>query len=308
MRSKIFILICILFVSSSLIEAQTVLSIRLGRLTGQDATVMDIYPNQNFKTDLDIAGIAWSISGLPYKCRSFFKYDLSGIPVSTQIDSARLTLYGNPSPQHSPGHSNFSGSDACFLSEVSSNWQDSSLTWNNQPSVSTSNRILLPQSTSSMQDYPNIDVTNLVRFWISNPSTNFGLSIMLQTEVRYRSLDFASSYCTDSTKRPKLDIYLTLVGVKRISNEIPGQFNLYQNFPNPFNPATNIKYDLPKITNVKLVVYDVMGKEVATLVNEKQEAGTYEVTWDASNISSGLYFYKLITGDYSDAKRIILLK
>ncbi len=308
MRAKIFIVLCMVILSISFTESQTAISIRLSKSTGQDATVMDIDSNQNFRSDLDIVGVAWSISGTPYKCRSFFKFDLTGIPMGTLIDSTKLTLYGNPSPQHSPGHSNFSGSDACILSPVAADWQDTSVTWHTQPAITSSGQIFLPQSTSSMQDYTNIDVTNLVRSWVNNPSMNFGLSIKLQTEIRYRSLDFASSNCTDSTKWPRLDIYFTLVGVKRISDEVPGQYSLYQNFPNPFNPSTSIKYDIPKSSNVKLVVYDMMGKEVTVLVNEKQQTGIYEVKWDASSYSSGLYFIKIQTESFSETKKMMLVK
>jgi hypothetical protein len=159
-----------------------------------------------------------------------------------------------------------------------------------------------------MQDYSGIDVTTAISDMINNPTMNFGFVIQLQTEMQYRSLDFASGDCTDSTKWPKLDIYLTLVGVKRIPNDLPLHFGLYQNYPNPFNPTTNIRYDIPVSSNIKLVVYDMLGKEVTALVDEKQKAGTYEIQWDASKYSSGLYFYKLQTETYSETKKLILLK
>ena len=92
------------------------------------------------------------------------------------------------------------------------------------------------------------------------------------------------------------------------SGEVSVSYKLYQNYPNPFNPATNIKY---QITNNKLVtlrIYDVLGKEIATLVNEKQSPGVYEVTWDASQYSSGIYFYKLTAGDFSEVKRMVFIK
>ena len=94
---------------------------------------------------------------------------------------------------------------------------------------------------------------------------------------------------------------------------IISQFSLEQNYPNPFNPSTVIKYSIPnagkgEAPNVKLVVYDILGSEVATLVNEKQAAGNYEVKFDASNLSSGVYFYQLQSGGFLKSRKMLLLK
>ncbi|NWG28045.1 MAG: TIGR03790 family protein [Ignavibacteriaceae bacterium] len=91
-------------------------------------------------------------------------------------------------------------------------------------------------------------------------------------------------------------------------NQVPNKFELYQNYPNPFNPVTTIKYDIIKSKDVKLAVYDILGREVATLVNEQQQPGSYEVKFDASNVSSGIYFYQLKAGDFIDTKKMILIK
>lgn len=105
-----------------------------------------------------------------------------------------------------------------------------------------------------------------------------------------------------------------LTGVKKSENlEIPNKFTLEQNYPNPFNPATIITYSIPKVQNgnlqnVKLVVYDILGERVATLVNEKQAAGNYEVRFNASNLPSGIYLYELNTGRNIQVKKMMLLK
>lgn len=99
------------------------------------------------------------------------------------------------------------------------------------------------------------------------------------------------------------------VGINKISNEVPQECKLYQNFPNPFNPFTTIKYQIIKNSNVKLIVYDILGKEIEILVNEKQSPGIYETQFNGINLSSGVYFYKLsIDGKILDAKKFILLK
>jgi hypothetical protein len=97
-------------------------------------------------------------------------------------------------------------------------------------------------------------------------------------------------------------------GITNLSGEIPAKFNLYQNYPNPFNPVTNIKFDVAKSSLVKLFVYDVLGREVETLVNNEMQAGKYEVNWNASVLNSGIYFIKLSAGDFSDIKRVALVK
>jgi hypothetical protein len=100
---------------------------------------------------------------------------------------------------------------------------------------------------------------------------------------------------------------LQTIGVNE-NNEIIKDFKLYQNYPNPFNPNSKIKMQISKLSYVKLIVYDVLGKEVTTLVNEKLNPGTYEVTFDGSNLPSGVYFYKLVTESFTDTKRMLLIK
>ena len=102
-------------------------------------------------------------------------------------------------------------------------------------------------------------------------------------------------------------------GITNQGNEIPTSYNLYQNYPNPFNPITKIKFDIPpdvkrKTLNVKLIIYDVLGREIQTLVNEKLNPGSYEVTFDGSNLSSGIYFYQLKTDKYIETRKMLLIK
>lgn len=88
----------------------------------------------------------------------------------------------------------------------------------------------------------------------------------------------------------------------------PSQFTLYQNYPNPFNPTTKIKYQVPELTQVRVTVYDVLGKEIKTLVNEEKPAGIYELEFDGTSLPSGVYLYRIEAGMYSDTKKFILLK
>jgi predicted acyl esterase len=98
------------------------------------------------------------------------------------------------------------------------------------------------------------------------------------------------------------------IGIQPISSNVPSEFSLQQNYPNPFNPTTNIKFNIPKRDNVTLKVFNILGKEVATLVKENLKAGTYEVKFDGGNLSSGIYFYKLETQSYKETKKMVLIK
>ena len=107
-----------------------------------------------------------------------------------------------------------------------------------------------------------------------------------------------------------------LTDIENISTEVPSSYSLGQNYPNPFNPSTKIKFDVastPLIPRqrgrmVTLKVYDVMGREVQTLVNERLNAGTYETRFDGSMLTSGVYFYRMVTEGYCETKRMLLIK
>jgi len=99
-----------------------------------------------------------------------------------------------------------------------------------------------------------------------------------------------------------------LTGIHDHGSLIPSEYKLYQNYPNPFNPLTTIVFDLPKASLVTLKVYNILGQEVATLVNEKREAGSYEVEFDGSKLTSGVYFYRLGAGEFVSVKKLMLMK
>ena len=102
--------------------------------------------------------------------------------------------------------------------------------------------------------------------------------------------------------------YGTFVGVRDAPNPLPRSFGLCQNYPNPFNPTTTISYDLPKAAYVTLKVYDLLGREITTLIDESKQPGTYTATWDASSRASGLYFYRMTAGEFVETKKAVLLR
>lgn len=122
----------------------------------------------------------------------------------------------------------------------------------------------------------------------------------------YPTTEIDSSFLTGMFRNGVIygDTILTYVG----SSAPNFLFILEQNYPNPFNPTTKIKYQIPEAGFISLIVYDILGREVATLVNEEKPTGSYDIEFDGSGLSSGVYFYKLQTGNFSSIKKMILMR
>jgi hypothetical protein len=132
------------------------------------------------------------------------------------------------------------------------------------------------------------------------PSVAVSGSIVHVVWMHYRDWNWEIYYKRDPTGNP--------FGIKNISSEIPKEFSLFQNYPNPFNPSTTLQFAIPKTSFVKLNVYDVLGREIATLVDEQLKPGTYEVDFDGTNLTSGVYYYRLTSDDYVETKKMVLTK
>jgi hypothetical protein len=131
-----------------------------------------------------------------------------------------------------------------------------------------------------------------------------GQAVMSTTDITLRGCVINSILSGDTS---------VLVGVQSISTEIPESFSLYQNYPNPFNPSTKIKFEVPRvgaqyIEPLQLRVYNSLGQQVAVLVNEQLQPGTYEVEWNAAEYPSGAYFYRLEAGNYAESKKMLMIK
>jgi hypothetical protein len=144
--------------------------------------------------------------------------------------------------------------------------------------------------------------------------------ISFPASIRLRMLDYIDTtsifIACDSGRVLKYET--DKIGIKPETNLVPEKYMLYQNYPNPFNPVSTIKFDIPAnqqrtTNNVQLIIFDILGREVTTLVNEQLKPGTYEVVWpapsgDVSNYSSGVYYYQLRAGNYIDTKKLVLIK
>ena len=103
-------------------------------------------------------------------------------------------------------------------------------------------------------------------------------------------------------------VLVDIVSGVEVIDQVPTGFELSQNYPNPFNPSTRIKFQLQNQQDVSLKVYNLLGQEVATLVNETMNAGVYEVNFDASQLSSGMYIYTISAGEFRESRKMTLLK
>ena len=100
----------------------------------------------------------------------------------------------------------------------------------------------------------------------------------------------------------------SVIGLDPTGNNAPQTYSLSNNYPNPFNPVTTLNYSLPRSGDVSLIIYNILGEEVIRLVDGFQQAGEYNAIWNASNIASGIYFYRLQAGDFTETKKMVLLK
>ncbi len=176
--------------------------------------------------------------------------------------------------------------------------------------------------------YPTFDWADVAgaiyyRIQIStNPLfSNLVLDVTQMTNSSYTLLPGVLNYCTwyywrvcaiNSNGQGQWSAFrafktICQIGISLISSEIPAEYKLYNNYPNPFNPVTKIRYLITKNDFTTLKVYDILGKEIETLVNEKLSPGIYEVSFDGSNLPSGMYFYTIRSEDFTDTKRMLLV-
>jgi Secretion system C-terminal sorting domain len=142
----------------------------------------------------------------------------------------------------------------------------------------------------------------------TNAGTNWGYQNVASGSFRFSFVDSTHGWAGNNGICNTTNSGGPISGIIRIGNENPTSFELYQNYPNPFNPVTAIKLDLPKSTSINLVICDMLGRELYQIANEYLRAGSYSFTWDARNFASGIYFYRLTTEDFTETKKMILIK
>ncbi len=175
---------------------------------GKDAMLHGHNPNTNYGSHINNYAVAWTYSGTPMYLRALIEFDLSSIPVGATITEAKISLFFAPTDYGAGEHCTEDGTNACYLSRVTETWDESTVTWNNQPVTSTENQVTLQTSTFPQQSYENIDVTALIQDMLTYG--NHGFQLKLVTESHYRRLTFGSSDHTDASKHPKLLIRYTM--------------------------------------------------------------------------------------------------
>jgi hypothetical protein len=279
------LLILPLLAFSALTYSQTTLTLRPDGAAGKDVMISSYNPNGTYATHPEINANAWTISGTTVINRIFLSFDLSSIPAGASITTAQLYLYYNPNTTHSSGvHSSLSGSNTSLIQRVIGSWDESTLTWNNQPGSTSDNETIIPQSTTSTQNY-TIDVKNIINDIVTS-GTNNGMMIKLQTESYYRCLLFASSDHTDSTLRPKLVVVYSATGVDENAN-------LFTNLVSNANKSSNsidVSLTSNKKENVTVQLYSFDGKLIQELENVQVDQGMNNINMPlGTNIASGIY-------------------
>jgi hypothetical protein len=162
-------------------------------------------------------------------------------------------------------------------------------------------------NTILTSEYYSTGDSGLVGYWRLDEGTGQSaedLSVFSNTAT------LGSTPTSDANDPAWVSANILIVNVEDDNNNdfIPNEFSLSQNYPNPFNPSTVISYQLPVTSNVTFKVYDILGNEIATLVNEEKPAGSYKVNFNASGLSSGIYFYQLKTDSFIETRKMILIK
>ncbi len=259
--------------------------------------------------------------------RAVVKFDLVGkIPVNATITSAKLKMRLS---KNAEGESNVnvhkltsdwgegtSNADASEGSGTSAAGNDA--TWKHKffdtQNWTTSGGDFVAQSSATtivnalgVYEWSSASLLNDVNSWVASNASNFGW-ILIGNESVKSSKRFDSRENSTEANRPQLIIqYTTTSSVKQVSS-VPKLFSLEQNYPNPFNPATTIKFSVPVSGQVLMTLYDALGKENRTLINQTMAAGSYVYQLNASTIASGVYYYRLQSAGSVLVKKLLVVK
>jgi hypothetical protein len=170
---------------------------------GKDAIIESISPDSCFENSPHLTAFSWTNGGLFNTARTFIEFNLSDMPVKTKVKAAKLSLYWI----RYENLTEHTGDNAFSIYRIIQEWDENTITWNNQPLTSTSHVVSVPKSRSTNQSYLDIDVTNLVQDIIDNSTQSHGFMLKLDEEKPFRLVILASSDCSERNKRPKLVVY-----------------------------------------------------------------------------------------------------
>jgi hypothetical protein len=295
-------LLFLLALSALQLKAQDTVVMTLDA-SGKDAFILSCVPcgynNSNYGNANEIAGIAWTNSGNPSNARGLFQFFFTPDVYARGVQSAKLSLFHTPTTSN-VGHSTSSGSNACYLERVISPWTESTVTWDTQPATTSFNRITLAASTNNTQDYPNIDVTQLVSDMLADSANSHGFMLRLQTESYYRSLKFGSGDEPDPSNHPTLVLVLNPVSVNEHENA--ASFSVY---PNPTEGMFTFAASHAGAQQAELKVYNVVGETVYSKQCGLSNGMTKEII-DLSGNAKGIYFVSYTADRRTSVKKIVL--
>jgi hypothetical protein len=235
--------------------------------------------------------------------RALIYFNLTQFPPGTQIQSATLDLYALGPAGNLNGHTG--SANAALIQQVSSSWQETTVTWNTQPTYSSTNQVVLPVSTSPLQDYLGINVTALVQDMVDNPATNYGFGLGLQNEAVTNALMFCSMDHSNTNLHPRL--HVTYGGKHTAVTEVR-EFAL-DIFPNPTVGRLHVQIASPIPGNLNASLMDLNGKIIASYPEMAIVAGqqTLDISALIQNCAPGMYLLRMQNGTASIDKKVVVL-
>lgn len=310
---KKYLFLCAVAFVSLASSAQTTLILQPNGAAGKDAELFSCIPcgysTQNFGNIAENCAIAWTKNNADHKIRSLIQFDLSTIPINATIMSATLSLYWAPGSDEG-NHFGFFGSNKAWLQRVTSSWQENTVTWNNQPTTTTTNRISVAGSTSGTQNNPNINIRLLVQDMVNDPTHSFGFMLKLQSETVYKKLVFASSDHANPALRPKLVVVYTThangpVGEASGLKEAAPATQILRVFPNPAKESMSISINSASDDQAYVSIYDLAGKEMVDQVYQLTE-GKNQFSFETAGWTRGLYMVIVKTGGEMITEKLLL--
>lgn len=244
-------------------------------------------------TSESFQAMEWTWNGSAGVRKSLIDFDISSIPANSLITSAKLSLYAFPNSVDG-GHSPLSGSNACYLTEISSPWDENTVTWNTQPTINVGNQLTLPQSNSEFDDYLDFDVTAIIQNKYLNPNVSHGFMLSIINSNYYRQMIFASSDHPNPLKRPKLEItYTSTADQEEVNQDI--EMSIY---PNPTTGIVYINSNIPFAYSLT----DMLGREVKN--DSLGSNGLHEI--DLTGEPNGVYMLTIKGQNVALTKRLVL--
>lgn len=264
--------------------------------SGKDALLHGLSSeiNKNFGTNPQFIANAWTFGGEEAKIRSIIDFEISKLPKNIEIENAFLSLYSWASNTGMGVHSTESGSNECWIERVISDWNESLVTWNNQPTTTTNNRISIDKSNDGNQSYI-LDVTNLVKDYYNDQSHSFGLMIKLKSEISKRRMNFASSDHENANLRPKL-----LVTYKSTVKTKDADIVNFEIYPNPASSDIFIDSEY-SIEDCIIKIYNLNGT-----IEYKDSNYQKGKKLNIDSLSKGLYILNLKNDSINCNKKLLI--